>query len=71
MIRIRERTYYPRMYETVCPFCCTDIEFLQISPVYCSECQEELPNFAGVIKDVEDRVDYFKDGLQYHYKTGK
>jgi hypothetical protein len=60
MIRIVQRIKLcPKIYDSFCSFCCADISFYSMSPVFCFKCQEELPNFSKLIEGVENRIDYF------------
>lgn len=66
MIRIKYSIkLYPKTYNTNCPYCCSDVSFYNLSPVFCNKCQEELPNFSKILENVEDRIDYLETGLQY------
>lgn len=65
MILIKQSTYMLELVfsTTKCPFCDQEITFFELSPVYCKNCSEIMPNFMDLLESTKDRVAYTRKGL--------
>lgn len=49
-----------KMWYIKCPYCLSCFNFSIESPVFCTKCYEELPNYYKLIDEVSERTNYHK-----------